>query len=120
MANTVDAPRSQLDNTVRLFDKFYEFDLVVDASQYDVVNSYFESMADSKSVGRNFTVMLFRISSITGESPLTLLEYIKGTNKMEMNALMTYYLNSIKSKTTLYGISVSPMPNETIQRNVVL
>jgi hypothetical protein len=120
MANTVDAPRSQLDNTVRIFDKFYDFDLVIDANQYEIVNSYFESMADSKSIGKNFTVMLFRIASITGESPLTLLEYIKGTSKMHTTALMTYYLNSIKSKTTLYGISVIPSPNETVQRNVVL
>jgi hypothetical protein len=41
MAQTVDAPRSHLDNTVRVFDQFYNFDLVVEANQYEIIYSYF-------------------------------------------------------------------------------
>jgi hypothetical protein len=33
---------------------------------------------------------------------------------------MIYYLNNIKSKTALYGISVIPQPNENVQRNIIL
>jgi hypothetical protein len=119
MAQIIDAPQSQLDNTVRIFDQFYKFEVVVDGNQYEIVNSYFQSIAASASVARNFTAMIFRIASITGENPITLLQQVQGSSKMETNALMAYYLNSIKSKTTLYGISTIPQPNQTIQRNIL-
>jgi len=117
---TLDAPRTYLDNTVRVFDQFYNFDLVVGADQYEIINSYFYSVSNSMSTAKNFTTMLFRISSITGEDPLILLQYIQGTSKIKTTALMAYYLNSIKSKTTLYGINNTPIPNENIQRNIVI
>lgn len=120
MANTIDAPRSQLDKTVRIFDQFYNFDLVVDANQYDIIYSYFYDVSSSRSIARNFTTMLFRIASITKESPMDLLGYISGTTKVETTGLMAYYLNSIKSKTVLYGISVEPSPNQTVQRNIIV
>lgn len=120
MAQSVDEPRSQLDRTVRVFDQFYNFDIVVDAGEYDIIYSFFYSTSNSKNIARNFTTMIYRIAGITKEKPLTLLDYIQGRNKIETNALMIYYLNSLKSKTTLYGISVEPQPNQTVQRNVVV
>ena len=119
MANIIDAPRSHLDNTVRIFDSFYKFDMVVDANQYEIVQSYFQDICDSNDVALNFTTMLFRIASLTGENVMTLLEYLKGTSKIETSAMMAYYLNSIKSKTTLYGVSKDPQPNQTVQRNII-
>ncbi len=120
MANIVDAPRSHLDKTVRIFDQFYNFDLVVQSSEYDIVYSYFYEVSNSKSIARNFTSMLFRIANITQENVLVLLESIQGTTKLQTTALIAYYLNNIKSKTTMYGISSEPSPNQPIQRNIVL
>ena len=119
MANIIDAPRSQLDNTVRIFDNFYKFDMVVDGNQYDIVQSYFQEICESGDVALNFTTMLFRIASLTGENVMTLMEYLKGTSKIETSAMMAYYWNSIKSKTTLYGVSKDPQPNQTVQRNIL-
>ena len=120
MYNTVDGPQSQLDNTVKVFDQFYNFELSVNADQYDIVYSYFYSISNQKTVAGNFTTMLFRISNITGEDALILLDYIKGNSKLQTSALMAYYLNSIKSKTTLYGVSITPSPTQLIQRNIVI
>ena len=51
---------------------------------------------------------------------LDLLSYIQGTNNnLEMNQIIAYYLNGLKSKTSLYGISNTPAPNQTIARNIV-
>ena len=119
MAKLIDAPRSQLDNTVRLYDQFYNFDLVVDGNQFDLVYSYFFDISNDKNIADNFTAIMFRISNITGENVLTLLDEMKQTNSLNANALLTYYLNSLKSKTTLYGVANVPAPNEIVQRNVV-
>lgn len=116
----IDAPRSHLDNTVRVFDQFYNFDLVVAADQYEIVYSYFYDLNKSKDIARNFTTILFRIASITGEDVMALLQYLTGSAKVEVHGILIYYLNSLKSKTTLYGINVEPAPNQTVQRNVVI
>lgn len=120
MANTIDAPKSNLDNSVQLFDSYYNFDIVVGGNEYELVRSYFISVNNSKTISDNFTTMLFRISNITGENVLDLLSYMQGKTKIEASAIMIYYLNSLKSKTSLYGISVMPQPNINVQRNVVL
>lgn len=120
LSRSVNEPKSQLDNTVRVFDKFYDFDLYVDGNQYDIIYSYFYSISNSKSNARNFTTIIFRIAHTIGESPLTLMEQIKGQNKIETNALLTYYLNTMRSKSTLYGIGIVPEPNQSVQRNVVI
>lgn len=119
MAQIIDGPQSQLDTTVRIFDSFYNYDAAINANEYEVVNSYFRSVCATTSIANNFTTMLFRIVSLTGIDTMTLLANIQGTTKLETTAMMAYYLNSLKSKTTLYGISVTPAPNETVQRNIV-
>ena len=116
----IDETYTELDKTVRLYDSFYSLDLVVNANQYEIIYSYFLDVSGSKSVARNFTTFLFRISNLTSIDAMELLSYIKGTTKLEMNGIMAYYLNAIRSKTTLYGVGSQPIPNETVQRNIVV
>lgn len=120
MANIIDAPQSQMDRTVRVFDSFYNFDVTISADAYDVVYSYFKNVCVDSDTAKNFTAMLFRIASITKENPMSLLDNIQRNDKLQVNAVMAYYLNSLKSKTTLYGVSTTPIPNEPVQRNVVI
>jgi pyruvate/2-oxoacid:ferredoxin oxidoreductase alpha subunit len=111
--------RTAMDQTVRIFDSFYSINLVVNADTYDIVHGYFRSVCESKNIADNFTAVLFRIAQETQISVLVLLDQIKGTNKMEMNQTLAYYLNSFKSKTTLYGIAVEPKSNQSVARNIV-
>lgn len=120
MANILDS-RTSLDQTVRIFDSFYAFDLRVNASEYDIVRGYFISVCETKNIAENFTAVLFRISQETGIPALDLLGAVKGTdNQLQMNQVINYYLNSFKSKTSLYGISIVPQPNIPVARNIVL
>jgi hypothetical protein len=111
--------RTQLDQTVKIFDSFYAFNLVVGADQYDIVHGYFVSVCTTKNIADNFTAVLFRIAQETGTNVLDLLDLIKGVKKLEMNQIINYYLNSFKSKTSLYGISIVPKPNQSVARNIV-
>ncbi len=119
MAKIIDS-RASLDQTVKIFDDFYGFNLVINGGEYDVVHSYFVGVCSTKQIADNFTVYLFRISQETDIPVLTLLNYIKGLEKMEMNAVITYYLNTFKSKTTLYGFGVIPQPNYPVARNILI
>lgn len=111
--------RTDLDTTVRIFDSFYAVDMNVNGADYDIVHGYFVSVCDTRNIADNFTAVLFRVANETGYPVLDLLGQIKGTKKMEMNQILAYYLNSFKSKTSLYGIAIQPRSNQTVQRNVV-
>ena len=112
--------RTSLDRTVRIFDAFYQTDLKVGASQYDIVHGYFTSVCDTKNIADNFTTVLFRIATQTGIDVLKLLDEIQGIGPgLQMNKQICYWLNGLKSKTSLYGISVIPQPVVSVARNVV-
>ena len=111
--------RTSLDQTVRIFDSFYSFDSVVNAIEYDIVYSYFVSVCSTKNIAANFTAVLFRIAQETQIPVINLLDQVKGKKKMEMNQVLAYYLNSFKSKTSLYGISIIPKSNQPVARNIV-
>jgi hypothetical protein len=111
--------RTSLDQTIRIFDSFYSFNLIVNGNEYDIVHGYFLDICATKNIADNFTAVLFRISQNTGIPILSLLDQIKGTKTMEMNQILAYYLNSFKSKTSLYGISIIPRSNQPVARNIV-
>lgn len=120
MAKIIDN-RSQMDQTVRIFDSFYSTDLVVSSNNFDVVYGYFKEVCPNKDTAENFTALFFRIAQEANINAVSLLEIIQGApTKIKLNEIMAYYLNSFKSKTSLYGIGVVPKPNQSVARNVVL
>ena len=118
-ARIIDNRGSGVDQTIRIFDNFYSFELIINGNEYDIVHGYFVDICDSSVVADNFTVFLFRISQQTGTPVLELLDYIAGTSKLDMNRIVSYYLNSFKSKTALYGVSFVPQPNQVVARNIL-
>lgn len=113
--------QDSVDRTVRIFDNFYTTQLVVNGADYDVVLSFFKSVTSNTKIAGNFTALLFRIAQEGGYNVISLLDVLKGTeNNLQLTQVMAYYLNTFKSKTSLYGVGILPKPNEAVQRNVVL
>lgn len=109
------------DQTVRIFDNFYSTKLVVPAAEYDIVLSFFKNNTKSIIIAENFASLLFRIAQEGDYNVLSLLEVLKGVNNtLELNKIMCYYLNTFKSRASLYGIGIVPKPNQAVLRNVVL
>jgi hypothetical protein len=108
-----------IDQTVRVFDSFYQYDVNVPAAEYDIVYSYFrKEMTTALSAG-NFTVSLFRIAAETGIPALTLLEEFRGQSGISLNVQLAYYLNSIRNKATLLGVGVPVQSNQYAARAIV-
>lgn len=109
------------DRTVKIFDNFYNINMTVPTNQYDVVRSYFISVCADKKTAENFTAFFFRIAQESGIDALELLQNIKGVNNdVQLSQTMAYYMNSFKSKVSLYGVAVIPKPIFPVARNVVL
>nr|NDG05768.1 hypothetical protein [Oxalobacteraceae bacterium] len=116
---SVNATNLNKDLTVRVYDNFYRYEADVPAAEYDVVHSYFLKTMSSRLAAGNFTVALFRIAQETNTPALTLLKSFEGTNGVNLNAQLAYYLNQIRSIATQLGVSVTPTPNRYAQRNVL-
>ena len=112
-----------IDQTVRVFDTFYDYDVNIPVGDYDVVNSYFKSVMTTKQAADNFTVSLFRVAQDTNIPPLTLLQSFQAGNTnnnpgLSLNINMAYYLNSIRNRATLLGVGIAVAPNYYAARNV--
>lgn len=119
MGNTVNYPRYNAGSTTTdVYDKFYEYSATVNTSEYEAIFSYFESVFKSKDAAGNFTVSLFRISNQTGVPVMELFQQLEGKSGIELNVVLAYYLNSLRSPCTLLGVSGPLQGNWYVTRNV--
>lgn len=108
-----------VDLTVRVYDEFYEFAVDVDANEYDIVNSFFLSVFKTASAADSFTSALFRISDETDVPVLTLVEQMADQNEIQVSNTLAYYLNGLRSPTTLLGVNNPVQPNVWAARNIL-
>ena len=117
--NSVNTLNPALDQTVRVYDEFYEFAVDVDSNEYDVVYSFFRSVFGSNEAADSFTSVLFRISDETETPVLTLLQEMEGQNTIQVTNTLAYYMNGLRSPATLLGVNNPVQPNVWAARNVL-
>ena len=119
MGNTVNALNPNIDLTVRIFDSFYNYETFVNAEEYDTVYSYMRSVFTTDQAAGNFTVSLFRVAQETGTPVLTILSNIQSQDSIQLTLTLTYYLNGLRSGSTLLGFGATVTPNYYTARNVL-
>jgi hypothetical protein len=115
---SVNAYNTKVDQTVQIFDRFYGYQQQVPVDAYDAVLSYFKSVFGSEEAAGNFTVSVFRISHATNIPVMTLLQQFQGQSAPEITLTLAYYLNGIRSRSTLLGLNVPTQPNYYVARNI--
>jgi hypothetical protein len=117
--STVNSTNYNQDLTVRVFDRFYSFEVNVPANEYDAVYSYFRSVMTTDRAAGNFAVSLFRVAKETNIPPMTLLQAFQGVSGINLNVNLAYYLNMIRSRATLLGVNLSSTPNQYAARAIL-
>lgn len=107
-----------VDQTVKIFDRFYSYELDVPQLEYDAVYTFFRSIYGTATAAGNFTVSLFRISQQSSIPVMTLLQQMQDMDTANINLTLAYYLNNIRSRSTLLGINAVVTPNYYVARNV--
>lgn len=116
--STINEVNPKIDQTVQIFDRFYEYSANVPAMEYDVVLSFFRSVFTTTLAAENMTTALFRIAEESNTPVLTLLQSMEGQNSVQLTISMAYYLNSVRSPATLLGVLQPTTPNYYTARNV--
>ena len=117
---TVNAINYSIDQTVRIFDQFYNYDANIPAAEFDAVLSYFRSVFKTDAAAQNMTSSLFRVAEFSDTNALDLLQTFQenGSSEPQVTILMAYYLNTIRSPSTLLGVLSPSTPNFYTARNV--
>jgi hypothetical protein len=118
MTGSVNYSNPKVDQTVKIFDRFYLYEVDVPTMEYDAVYSFFRSIYGTDLAAGNFTVSLFRVSQASDIPVMDLLEQMEGLGQAEINLTLAYYLNNIRSPATLLGINAALTPNYYVARNV--
>jgi hypothetical protein len=117
--SSVNVINPKVDPTVRVFDAFYEYEAEVPSNEYDAVYAYFLSQFTSVEAAKNFTTVMFIIATNNNIPVLELLEEIRTMDQPSLTITLAYYLNGLRSKSTLLGLSQVILPNKYAARNVV-
>lgn len=118
MGSSVNEINTNIDQTVRIFDQFYNYSANVPAAEYDIVLTYFKTVFKTQVAAENFTSSLFRVAEETNTDALTLLASFEGQQAPQISLTMAYYLNSVRSPATLLGVLAPTAPNYYTARNV--
>lgn len=108
----------KIDQTIKVFDRFYGYDENVPAQEYDAVLSYFKSVMNTAEQAENFTTAIFRVAQESGQSAMTILQQFYGQTGTQLTLSLCYYLNSTRSNATLLGMLQPTTPNYWTARNV--
>lgn len=118
MVGSVNAFNTKTDLTVQIFDRFYGYQEQVPSDAYDAVLSYFKSVFGSAEAAGNFTVSVFRIAKESNIPVMDLLQQFQGQSAPEITLTLAYYLNGLRSRSTLLGLNVPTQPNYYVSRNI--
>jgi hypothetical protein len=117
--STVNYSDPKVHTTVKVFDRFYTFEIEVPVDQYDAVLSYFNRTFKDILAAKNFTVSLFQVADYSKRPVMDILAEIQGQDQLQLSATLCYYLNNQRSNATLLGINALVTPNFYAARNVL-
>ena len=109
--SSVNVVNPKTDLTVKIFDRFYRYQQNVDSVEYDAVLSYFKSAFGNTPAAENFTITVFRIAFLSKVPVMDLLQQFQGQTAPQITVSLAYYLNGLRSPSTLLGVNVPAQPN---------
>ena len=115
---SVNSFNPQIDQTVQIFDQFYDYSADVPSMEYDAVYSYLRSQFGTVDAASNFAVTMFRIAEQSQISVMDLLQQLQGVSATELTLTLSYYLNNLRSSSTLLGLNQPVVPNYYASRNI--
>ena len=91
----------------------------INSNEYDHVISFFKRVMKDEIAAEKFTQSLYQVANTTEIPVLDLLATFKGQDLLTLTASMAYYLNGIRSPSTLVGVQNVVRPNYYAARNVL-
>jgi hypothetical protein len=91
----------------------------VPGDEYDYVSAFFKKIMKDETSASTFTQSIYDVSNATKIPVIDLVQSMEGQDTMQINRSMAFYLNNIRSPSTLLGVQNTIRPNYYAGRNVL-
>jgi len=115
---TVNQRNPRIGASARVQDQFRGFSANVDANQYDRVFSFFKKRFGADTPAASFTAELFRVVTVHQLSIDAVLAEFEKSSDSQISAVLAYYLNTVRDKSTYLGVSTRLVPPVGVARNI--
>ncbi|NDB64733.1 MAG: hypothetical protein EB168_03555 [Euryarchaeota archaeon] len=117
---TVNVTKNTQDQSVTIFDQFYNRTTAISQNDYEIVSTFFKAYGYDSDIADDFTSVFFQILEAYDITRDELLKEFQGAgDAVALTETVAYYLNGLRSKSTLVGVGVVQQPNNYAARNVV-
>lgn len=120
MAKTINDPIYTDQKNVNLATNFNEPPKAVDGGEYDYVLSFFKRSMTDPVAAANFTESIYQVSRQADVPVLELVNSMEGQTGLQMNVSMAYFMNGIRSNSTMLGVTNTVRPNFYAGRSVLI
>ena len=118
MDASINQPNLSADKTVRIFSQLRGIEIPIPQHEYDLVFSFLRKIYKTNTSASYFTNSLFEISYIYNVSIEELYNSLRGKTNGDIDKEISYYLNTVRHKSTWLGTANIQKPNFYSARNV--
>lgn len=120
MSNNLPIKQAQAGDTSAFFSGYYNKNISVSGQQYDAVLAFFlKRTGGDRTAAESLAASILWICNNRGLDPISIiLDFKKIESDEAFKAALIALMNSDRRNTSKLGFAVTPVPNETIARNI--
>lgn len=119
MANTINDPINTDAKNAEVIENYNKVEPGINSNEYDYVLGFFTKQINDPKTAAKFTDSIFEVARQSNIPVLEIVKSMEGQTGLELSASLAYYLNGIRSNTTLLGVQNVLPPNFYAGRNVL-
>ena len=113
-------PSDTADTVKSMFNKYFTESLSFPSNEVDAVVGFFESREFDPTSARTLGTVLMQQARLDGVKVFELLDTLKGTDRLQLSAVVTEILNYNRSKISTLGYRVDSSSDKLEKRNVLV
>ncbi len=118
--NTISNKLYTDEKNVKVVTDFNQSPNAVDGGEYDYVLSFFKRSMTDPDAAKNFTESVYQVSRQANIPVTDIVKAMEGQTGIELNASLAYFLNGIRSNSTMLGVTNVVKSNFYAGRSVLI
>lgn len=112
-------PNTELTNTQKYFNNFYQEKLAIDQNTNDAIVGYFEQYTQSIESARLLAQAVIDTAASQRVDPMQVLTEFQNLTDNELNTFLSLYLNTGRIPTSLLAVKNRPITNPYVERTIL-
>ena len=111
-------PRTQEEITRTFFDGYFEKDISITGTEWDVVYSFAIQKTENEAAARALSEAIIVAANQINDDPMAVINEFKKYDELQLDQVLSLYLNQSRRDTSLLGYTQTITPNVYVARNI--